>query len=88
MKDDFIRQMYERIMALEDEKIRVLEYELKEMSDKRRLFDEEIRVERLRLENEISDRDRLINDLLNSKSWKLTKPLRTIHELLIEPKYK
>jgi glycosyltransferase involved in cell wall biosynthesis len=82
MKDDFIKQMYERITALEDEKIGILDYEIRKLSDKRRLLEEEGRIERQRLENEISDRDRRINDLLNSKSWKVTKLLRTIHDVL------
>ncbi|MBI5099765.1 MAG: methyltransferase domain-containing protein [Nitrospirae bacterium] len=86
LKDNLIKQMYEKITALEDEKIGSLEEEIKKLSDKRRLLEEESRIERQKLENEISDRDRRINDLLNSKSWKVTKLLRTIHELFIGSK--
>jgi len=88
LKADFIKQLYEKIMALEDEKIRILEHEIKILGDKRRLLEEERRIERQRLENEISDRDRHINDLLNSKSWKMAAPLRTVHGLFIRLKKK
>ncbi len=34
-----------------------------------------------RLETELSEKDKTISDLTNSRSWKLTAPLRAVHEL-------